>query len=73
MRCVCCGMSLLAAGGCPACDAVLSSPPHVCLRWLKIIGDDDGCEPAFARLSDDHETAWRPDRLDVPVQGGAEP
>jgi hypothetical protein len=36
----------------------------VCLRWLAVIGDEDGCLPAFGPPHDDHETAWRLDRLD---------
>ena len=50
----------------------MSSPPHVCLRWLTVIGDEDGCLPVFNRLDEDHETMWRLDRLDSPHEG-AEP
>ena len=70
--CICCGMSLSTAGSCPTCDVTMSSPPHVCLRWLTVIGDEDGCLPVFNRLDEDHETMWRLDRLDSPHEG-AEP
>jgi hypothetical protein len=72
MPCGCCGTGLTASGSCPVCDATMSSPPHVCLRWLAMIGDEGGCLPAFSRLHDDHETAWRLDLLDGPSQEGAE-
>jgi hypothetical protein len=55
------------------CDVTLSSPPHACLRWLAVIGGEHGCPPAFTRLGDDHETAWRLDRIDGTSHGGAEP
>lgn len=44
------------------CDAVMISPPHVCLRWLITIGDEHGCDASFPGLSPDHETAVRLDR-----------
>jgi hypothetical protein len=46
-------------------------PAHLCLRWLTVIGDEDGCAPTFGRLDEDHETTWRLDRLDGPAQEGA--
>jgi len=48
------------------------SPPHVCLRWLTVLDDEDGCEPRFERLPRDHETAWRLDHIDGPsTMGGS--
>ena len=63
-RCVCCGMWLAGRGECTFCDAVLSSPPHVCLRWLELVPDEHGCEPGFGVVAMDHETAWRLDPRD---------
>ena len=60
----CCGTPLSQNGSCILCDVTLSSPPHVCLRWLTIIGDEDGCASTFHRLDEDHETMWRLDRID---------
>jgi hypothetical protein len=73
MGCSCCGTVLTASGACYLCDVTMSNPPHVCLRWLAIIGDEDGCTPTFMKVHDDHETAWRLDRIDGPPQEGAEP
>jgi hypothetical protein len=50
----------------------MSGPPHVCLRWLTLIGDEGGWTPAFAGLDEDHETSWRLDRLDGPAHERAE-
>jgi len=50
----------------------MSGPPHVCLRWLTLIGDEDGWTPASVRLDEDHETWWRLDRLDGPAHERAE-
>lgn len=61
-RCVCCDLPLDRWGSCPMCDAVMISPPHVCLRWLITIGDEHGCDASFPGLSPDHETAVRLDR-----------
>ena len=61
-----CGSALSASGSCVVCDAVMSSPPHVCRRWMRVIGDEDGCEPAWAPLPRDHETRWRIDARDPP-------
>jgi len=63
MRCSCCDAWLTPAGRYGLCDAAMSSPPHVCLRWTMIICDEHGCQPSFMTLSDDHETAWRLDRI----------
>jgi hypothetical protein len=57
-----------ARGGCTLCDAVMVCPPHVCLRWGTIIGDEDGCEPAWTPLPMDHETRWRFDPRDPPPE-----
>jgi hypothetical protein len=51
----------------------MSSPPHACLRWRTVIGDEDGCPPTFSRLQGDHETAWRLDRIDGNAPEGAGP
>ena len=59
MSCVCCGSVLAASGSCLICDATMSSPPHVCLRWLEITTDEHGCPPEFGVIQLDHETAWR--------------
>ena len=64
-RCVCCGTSLDGRGACVFCDVTLSSPPHVCLRWLELIPDEDGCEPAFHALNVDHETTWQANQGDT--------
>lgn len=54
-RCDCCDLPL-ADGDCALCDAArLVSPPHPCLRRGELIGDEDGCEPAFPPLAPDHE------------------
>lgn len=71
MRCECCGSVLVQNGTCNLCDVTMSSPPHVCLRWLSVIGDEHGCTPTFQRLDEDHETSWRLDRLDGPAHEGA--
>ena len=71
MLCECCGTALLGTGSCPSCDVRMSSPPHVCLRWMAIISDEHGCPPGFSLLEDDHETAWRLDRIDGYPQEGA--
>jgi len=70
--CICCGTGLTSLGSCVSCDIQMSSPPHACLRWLTVIGDehDDGARD-FARLPEDHETAWRLDPIDGPHQDGA--
>ena len=70
-RCECCDSELLASESCPLCDVRMSSPPHVCMRWLTIITDEHGCLPSFPRLDVDHETVWRLDRIDGPSQEGA--
>jgi hypothetical protein len=57
---------------CIQCDVTMSGPPHVCLRWLTLIGDEGGWTPAFAGLDEDHETSWRLDRLDGPAHERAE-
>ncbi len=49
----------------------MSSPPHACLRWMSIISDEHGCPPGVSLLEDDHETAWRLDRIDGYPQEGA--
>ncbi len=73
MRCSCCDMPLLVSGACLWCDVRMSSPPHVCLRWLTVIGDEHGCPPSFPRLDNDHETRWRLDGIDGPAHEGADP
>jgi hypothetical protein len=60
---------VLEGGFCPICDARMSSPPHVCLRWLEVIGDERGSAPHFAQLPVDHETNWRLDHIDGPQKG----
>ena len=48
------------------------SPPQAGRRGRPVSGaeHDDG-PPASARLPEDHETAWRLDRIDGPHQEGA--
>ena len=60
-------------GMCPICDVMMRCPPHACLRWMMVIGDEDGCEVPFPKIQHDHETAWRLDRIDGPPQEGAGP
>jgi len=38
---------------------------------MKIIGDEDGCKPAWAPLAPDHETRWRIDPRDPPIHHNA--
>ena len=62
-RCWCCGALLTTRGECPVCDmAGLVSPPHVCARGHRVIGDEHGCAVEIAPPADfhargeDHET-----------------
>ena len=58
LMCWCCAGPLMLNGQCPICDrAGLMSPPHVCLRTARVIGDEHGdeCEPGFPTLPPDHE------------------
>jgi hypothetical protein len=62
IRCACCDTPLEPKGSCALCDVTLSSPPHDCLRWQAVIGDEDGCEPKFMPLTQDHELIGRIDQ-----------
>ena len=71
--CECCGVAMLDPATFVSCDARMSSPPHVCLRWLTVISDQHGCQPTFPGLALDHETAWRLDQLGLDPSEGAGP
>ncbi len=58
IRCGCCGSTLAVGGACPLCEiADLTSPPHICLARGALIGDEDGCQPAWPPIEEDDETA----------------
>lgn len=56
-RCWCCASLLMLNGDCPICDSAgMMSPPHVCRRSNRVIGDEHGCDPEFEPLAADYET-----------------
>lgn len=70
MRYECRGSLLMHNGTCGLRDVTMSSLPHLCLRWLTVIGDEDGCAVRFQRLGDDQEITWRLDHPDGPAHEG---
>lgn len=59
-RCWCCASLLTTKGACPICDmAGMMSPPHICLRSGRVIGDEDDCAADLDAVAPDHETALR--------------